>query len=339
VSSVRFGAELLSALVFGLAPGFRATRPDLSNSFKDISRGSVGGRHGRLFRNSLVVAEVTVTVVLVVGAALLVRSFLALYGRGPGFHPEHLLSMEITMSWEDVEDEIKAKKLSRDDAQKAYLAADRSFRARLYHELSSVPGVDTFTTVQTIPLSSYYQLSNVTIEGRPPDARGHEPRAIFNNVHGNYFTLMLPVTDVRTMGEVVSRSTSRKRFNMLLMTVFGGAALILAAIGIYGLMAYSVQQRTQEIGIRLALGAGTGNVRKMVVFQGLRLALVGVAIGIGAALGLTRLIATFLFGVKDKDPLVFTSVAVLLSLVSLLAVWVPARRATRIDPVIALRYE
>ena len=104
-------------------------------------------------------------------------------------------------------------------------------------------------------------------------------------------------------------------------------------------MAYTVQQRTQEIGIRLALGAGTANVRKMVVFQGMRLALVGVAIGIGAALGLTRLIATFLFGVKDKDPVVFTSVAVLLSAVSLLAVWIPARRATRIDPVIALRYE
>jgi ABC-type antimicrobial peptide transport system permease subunit len=126
---------------------------------------------------------------------------------------------------------------------------------------------------------------------------------------------------------------------MLLMTIFGSAALFLAAIGIYGLMAYTVQQRTQEIGIRLALGAATGDVRKMVVFQGMRLALLGVAIGIGAALGLTRLLTTFLFGVKDKDPLVFTSVAILLALVSLLAVWVPARRATRIDPVIALRYE
>ncbi|HYW44975.1 MAG TPA: ABC transporter permease [Bryobacteraceae bacterium] len=149
----------------------------------------------------------------------------------------------------------------------------------------------------------------------------------------------LPVTDVRTMDEVVSRSTSRQRFNMLLMTVFGGAALFLAAIGIYGLMAYSVQQRTQEIGIRLALGAGTGSVRKMVVFQGMRLALVGVAVGIGAALALTRLITTFLFGVKDKDPAVFTAVAILLTLISLLAVWFPARRATRIDPVIALRCE
>ena len=149
----------------------------------------------------------------------------------------------------------------------------------------------------------------------------------------------LPVTDVRTMDEIISRSTSRQRFNMLLMTVFGSAALFLAAIGIYGLMAYSVQQRTQEIGIRLALGAETGSVRNMVVFQGMRLALLGVAVGIGAAFGLTRLIATFLFGVSAKDPAVFIAVAALLTLVSLLAVWLPARRATRIDPVIALRYE
>jgi len=152
-------------------------------------------------------------------------------------------------------------------------------------------------------------------------------------------TTGLPVTDVRTMDEVVSRSTSRQRFNMLLMTVFGGAALFLAGLGIYGLMAYSVQQRTQEIGIRLALGAEPGSVRTMVVKQGMTLALVGVAVGIGAALGLTRLLAAFLFGVKDKDPAVFVTVAVVLTMVSLLAVWLPARRATRIDPLVALRYE
>ena len=118
-----------------------------------------------------------------------------------------------------------------------------------------------------------------------------------------------------------------------------GLLLFLAAIGIYGLMAYSVQQRTQEIGIRLALGARTSNVRQMVVLQGMQLALVGVAVGIGAAWWLSKLLATFLFGVKDRDLGVFTAAAVLLTLVSLLAVWLPARRATRIDPVIALRYE
>jgi predicted permease len=149
----------------------------------------------------------------------------------------------------------------------------------------------------------------------------------------------LPVTDIRTMEEVVSRSTSRQRFNMLLMAVFGASALFLAAIGIYGLMAYSVQQRMQEIGIRLALGAGTASVRRMVVFQGMLWAIIGVAVGIAAAFGLTRLLAAFLFGVQPRDPAVFAAAAVLLSLVSLLAVWFPARRATRIDPLVALRCE
>ncbi|HMF60476.1 MAG TPA: ABC transporter permease [Vicinamibacterales bacterium] len=149
----------------------------------------------------------------------------------------------------------------------------------------------------------------------------------------------LPVTDVRTMAEVVSLSTSRERFNMWLMTVFGVSALLLAAIGIYGLMAYSVEQRTQEIGIRLALGAQGSQVKNMVVLQGMRLALIGVVIGVGVSLYLARLISALLFGVSTRDPLVFVGVPVLLTIVSLLAVWLPARRASRVDPMVALRYE
>jgi predicted permease len=149
----------------------------------------------------------------------------------------------------------------------------------------------------------------------------------------------LPLSDVRTMSEVVSRSTSRQRFNMLLMTIFGGSALLLAAIGIYGLMAYSVQQRTQEIGIRLALGALASDVRRMVVCQGMRLALVGVVIGVAAAFALARVIAGFLYGVQARDPGVFVGIPILLSLVALLAVWFPARRASHVAPVIALRTE
>ena len=149
----------------------------------------------------------------------------------------------------------------------------------------------------------------------------------------------LPVSDVRTMDEVVSRSTARQRFNTLLMTVFGAAALLLAAIGVYGLMAYSVEQRTREIGVRLALGAETGRVWWMIVLQGLRLVAAGVVIGAAAALGLTRLIASFLFGVEASDPATFLAVPIVLAAVALAAVAVPARRASRIDPVLALRGE
>ena len=149
----------------------------------------------------------------------------------------------------------------------------------------------------------------------------------------------LPVSDVRTMGEVVSRSTSRDRFSMWLMSVFGFSALLLAAIGIYGLMAYSVAQRTQEIGIRLALGAEAAQVKNMVVLQGLRLTLVGVAVGLGVSFWLSRLIANLLFGVGARDPLVFGAVPAVLTIVALIAVWLPARRASRVDPMLALRYE
>jgi predicted permease len=149
----------------------------------------------------------------------------------------------------------------------------------------------------------------------------------------------LPMSDVRSMAEVVSRSVSRQKFNMWLMSVFGGSALLLAAIGIYGLMAYSVQQRTQEIGIRMALGAQGSQVKNMIVRQGMVLAVVGVAIGLGAAFGLARFISTFLFGVTKWDPIVFVAVPIVLTIVALLAVWFPARRASRISPIIALRYE
>jgi predicted permease len=149
----------------------------------------------------------------------------------------------------------------------------------------------------------------------------------------------LPVTDVRSMDDVISRSTSRQRFNMLLMTVFGAAALLLAAIGIYGLMAYSVEQRTQEIGIRLALGADVGSVRRMIVGQGMRLAFAGVVVGLASAFGLARVIASLLYGVTPRDPLVFVGAPVVLVLVALVGVWLPSKRAVAVDPVSALRAE
>ena len=148
-----------------------------------------------------------------------------------------------------------------------------------------------------------------------------------------------PVARVRTMDEVVVHSTARQDFNMLLLTIFGASALVLAAIGIYGLMAYSVEQRTQEMGIRMALGADRSKIRNLVVWHGMTLALIGVAIGVGAAFGLTRLISSFLFGVKTYDPMVFVTVPVVLSAVALAAVWFPATRASKLDPMQALRVE
>jgi predicted permease len=149
----------------------------------------------------------------------------------------------------------------------------------------------------------------------------------------------LPIYRVTTMDQVVSDSMTQRRFALTLMSIFALVALILAAIGLYGVMAYSVTQRTHEIGIRLALGASRGNVLKMVVGQGLLLALIGVGIGLTAAFGLTRLMAALLFGVSAIDPLIFASLPLLLTGVAAMASWIPGRRATRVDPMIALRYE
>ena len=147
----------------------------------------------------------------------------------------------------------------------------------------------------------------------------------------------LPVADIRPMSQIVARSTSRERFNTLLMTVFALSALALASIGIYGVMAYAVQQRTREIGVRMALGAEPGVVRRMVVLQGMRLAAIGVVLGVAGAYGLARYMRNFLFGVEARDPLVFLGVPLLLAVIALVAVWVPAARASRIDPLGALR--
>ncbi len=414
-----------------------------------------GGRTGSGFRHNkartvLVVSEVALAVVLLVGAALLIRTSVALNSVKPGFDTEHVLTMRMALTGPRFSTSAGIERLVQDGIEKLRL----------------IPGVTVATAACCVPLEGGYGLPFLVV-GRPlkdgpfhggggwatvspgyfeafqiPMVRGRsfndrdtanappvviinqamakqfwpkadpladkiwigkgimrelaaeQPRQVIGiagDVRGNGLdsepgpimyvpnaqvpdalnalnvritplrwilrtqgdpykvsaavqeqlrqVTGLPVSDVRSMGEVVSRSTSRQRFNMLLMTIFGVAALFLAAIGIYGLMAYSVQQRTQEIGIRLALGAATGQVRNMVVRQGMLLAIAGIAIGVGAAFGLTRLMASFLYGVKERDLAVFTVMPLVLIGVALLAVWLPARRATRIDPVIALRTE
>jgi ABC-type antimicrobial peptide transport system permease subunit len=141
------------------------------------------------------------------------------------------------------------------------------------------------------------------------------------------------------MDQVVEESTAREDFNMKLLTVFAAIALLLAGVGIYGIMAYSVEQRTQEIGIRMALGAEPGSVQKMIVMQGMLLALIGVVIGVAGSLALTRLMSSLLYGVKPWDPVTFAVTAALLTVVALFACFFPARRASRVDPMVALRYE
>jgi putative ABC transport system permease protein len=148
-----------------------------------------------------------------------------------------------------------------------------------------------------------------------------------------------PMAGVATMDELLSGSLSRSRFTMLVLAVFAALALILASVGIYGVIAYSVTQRTQEFGVRMALGASRRDVLRLVLGQGTRLTLLGIGLGIVAALIVTRLMATLLYGISATDPLTFTSVALLLALVALAACYIPAQRATRVDPIVALRYE
>jgi putative ABC transport system permease protein len=148
-----------------------------------------------------------------------------------------------------------------------------------------------------------------------------------------------PVSNIQTMEEILADSIARQRFSMLLLGIFAGVAMVLAGVGIYGVMSYAVAQRTHEIGIRMALGAQTGAVLKLAMGHGLMLVMIGIVIGLIAAFALTRLMSTLLFGVTATDPMTFTIISILLISVAAIASYIPARRATKVDPIIALRYE
>jgi putative ABC transport system permease protein len=197
--------------------------------------------------------------------------------------------------------------------------------------------LDQATTLQTYEPYTQQTFPSMTLVAR---ATG-DPAGLTASIRNAVLELDKdqPVSNVSALDKLVSNSVAQQQFSMTLLGVFAAVALALSAVGIYGVLSYAVTQRVHEIGIRMALGAGRRDVLRLVVGQGMRLAAAGVGIGLVGALALTRLMSTMLFGVSATDPLTFGSIALLLVVIALLACWIPARRAARVDPMIALRYE
>ncbi len=423
--------SILTGVLFGLAPALQSSRADLGGALKESgSRSGAGLRHNKT-RALLVTAEMALAIVLLIGASLLVRSFLAIRTVNPGFDPHNVLTMRMSLTGPEfakpadvtevihdglrrlralpgveaagttccvpLEDhwQVGFQVAGRPEQDASHGVAGWTFASAGYFETFKIPvfrgraftesdetGPPVIIINQTVakqfwpdsdPLNGHIILGNdaprrvVGIVGDVRDAslnRNPRPNVYTPSVsRGGMVAWVirtrtapaslsstvqselreagrgLPVAHVHTMEETLSRSTSAQDFNTLVMTIFGCSAMVLAAIGIYGLLAYSVAQRSQEIGIRLALGAESSHIRNMMMSQGLRPALLGVICGLAAAFGLTRLLTNFLFGVSTWDPLVFFTVPLMLIGVALIAVWVPAMRASRVDPIHALRYE
>jgi putative ABC transport system permease protein len=444
------GISVLTGIFFGLVPAITASRKNLAAILNESSnRSGVGFRSGKV-RSVLVVSEMALALVLVIGAALLIRTFMKLQSVDPGFDTHNVLTMAMSISGDRFQKSSGVAQVIRDGTER----------------INAVPGVTAAAAACCLPLQggfglpfnivgrangnnpntggagyfpvswSYFDVFKVPVlrgrnfterdngsapgvviineamarqfwpKGDPLNDRvvigpgmgpvfAEPPRQVIGVV-GNtrdgglnqdpgptmYIPVAqmpdkvtelnsriaplwwivrtrmephtltaavssaireatggLPVAHIRTMDDIVVLTTSRERFNMLLLTVFGASALLMAAIGIYGLMSYSVQQRTQELGVRMALGAQAGNIRNMVIRQGMLLAAIGLLIGISGAFWLTKFLTGFLFGVKTWDPIAFILTPILLSAVALVAVWLPARKATRVDPMTALRFE
>ncbi|MGA2215609.1 MAG: ABC transporter permease [Bryobacteraceae bacterium] len=452
VLAFTFAIVLLTGVLFGLLPALKISKLDVNSVLKEAGgRSGTGLRHNRM-RSILVAAEMALAVILVAGAALMIRTFVGLRSVQPGFDTHHVITMQTSLSGGRYDSAAKADTMTR----------------QVVEHIEALPGVRAAAATVMLPVDSLGLDLPFNIEGRPPAkgdlyngdelwrfgsphyftalgvpflrgrafdqrdtgnsarvvivneafakkywpqgdplgqritigkglgpqfeepareivgvvsniremglARGDRPAMyvpqsqvpdgliqLANNVIPLSWVIQtagdpsalsatiqhemqsvdrqLAPSKIRTMDQVISESTARQNFNMLLLTIFAGLALLLAAIGIYGLMSYTVEQRTPELGIRLALGADRGDMLKLVVRQGMLLTGIGLAIGLAASFGLNRLLAKLLFGVKANDPITYAAVAVILISVALLATYIPARRATRIDPMIALRYE
>ncbi|HEV2689922.1 MAG TPA: ABC transporter permease, partial [Bryobacteraceae bacterium] len=451
VLAFTFGIALLTGILFGLFPAFHISRLDVNSALKETGgRSGTGLRHNRA-RNLLVISEMALAVILLAGAALMIRTFVGLRSVQPGFDPHHVVTMQTSLTGGKYDTTAKATNMitqvldrvkalpgvqsaaatlmlpieggvdfpfsieGKPPAKGAIYNGDEQWRFVTpgYFNAFLIPLLrgravderDTGKAARVVVINDamakkYWPKedpigSSITIgKGLGPDfeegtrqvvgivgnARetglsdfdqavmyvpqaqltdgltklansvvplswavraANDPSSLVAAIQREFLAVdgQLPVSKVRTMEQVISESTARQNFNMLLLTLFAALALTLAAIGIYGLMSYTVEQRMQEIGIRLALGAGARDMLSMIVRQGMLLAGIGLAIGLGAAYGLTRLLASLLFGVKTTDPITYAAVAIVLFAVALLACFIPARRATKIDPLIALRYE
>jgi putative ABC transport system permease protein len=428
--------SLLTGVIFGLLPALQASKPDLNETLKEGGRSAAGAVRSRV-RNIFVIAEVALSLVLLIGAGLMIKSFVRLQDVNPGFDPDRLLTMRLLLPGSKY----------REEQQRV------AFYQQLEERLKGLPGVQSVGAINWLPLSGLRSATSFVIEGRPEPPPGEKPVTDVRIVTPGFFNAMgirllkgrliteadkqgsprvvvinetmarlywpdedpigkrivvswsnpgpdeivgvvsdikdlgldtdmrqtiywpqaryassfmnilmrtagdpvslssaaqaevramdadQPVADIRPMGEVVAESISRQRFNMLLLAIFAAVALVLAAVGIYGVIGYSVTQRTHEIGVRMALGARPADIMKMVVGQGLLLTAIGLTLGVGASLLLTRIMTSLLFTVSATDLTTFAGVSVVLAAVATLASYVPARRATKVDPMVALRYE
>jgi putative ABC transport system permease protein len=431
---------LVTGLIFGLAPASQASHFNLNDTLKEGGRNSGAGVGGKRLRSTLVIVEVAVSFILLIGAGLLINSFMHLRNLDPGFRADHLLAMNVDLS------EVKYPDTARRIA----------FFDEVVRRVQTLPGVQSMAVAGNLPFTYHGDSMGIAVEGIADPQPDQWPDVIWRTIGPNYFNTMgiplvrgrdfndqdtlestlavvvseklaklywpnenpigkrikpgattdkspwrtvigvvrdvrqndfiaepkmqmyfsfrqvkslvanalvvrtsvdplslassvrnaiwavdkdQPVSNVDAMEHIVAGAVARQRFSMLLLAIFAGIALVLAAVGIYGVMSYSVAQQTREIGIRMALGARHSDVLKMTVKQGAQLVGAGLAIGLVVAFGLTRVMTSLLFGISATDPVTFLSIGGVLLAVALLASYIPALRATRVDPMVALRYQ